>query len=103
MITRWNLTEREKEVMNLRAVECISLKEIAYRMQLSINTVKKHLEHARDKMEARSSDQALLWWMRERVAHEQLCKEVARADELRATYKHCATCNGFGFVPKVPA
>ncbi|MCI0710768.1 MAG: LuxR C-terminal-related transcriptional regulator [Chloroflexi bacterium] len=52
------LTEREMEVLNLIAAGCAN-KEIAQELVIAVSTVKRHIHHIYEKLDARSRTQAL--------------------------------------------
>ena len=60
MIRNQNITKREKQILNLIS-QAKNRRVIALELNISINTLDKHLHHIHIKTNTRSSSELILW------------------------------------------
>jgi DNA-binding NarL/FixJ family response regulator len=85
-------TARELEVLLLLCCEGLSNADIAKRLQLSVNTVKRYIEILRDKVNVSSRTQLVVYFYRQKLQPEQQqvldylkkCKDLFTGDTKHA-------------------
>lgn len=79
------LSTREREVLSL-AVSGLSNQQIAQELVISVHTVKAHLNHIIEKLDARSSRQAIAIGARCEVTPPAIIKTELLPNGYRSTY-----------------